>query len=133
MDVPAAGGQTGRVGRKARVDLVLDCAAPTALLPFWRDALDYREYFVDESVAILVPKEGTASPLVLQRVPEPKVAKNRMHLDIVVDDIEPEVARLVALGAQRVDDGIQAVGEIQWVRMVDPEHNEFCVCTGVEW
>jgi hypothetical protein len=121
------------MGRKARVDLVLDCANPPELAGFWREALDYRDYFIDASYAVLVPKEGIASPLVLQGVPEAKVGKNRMHLDIVVDDIEPEIARLQALGAHRIDDGIQSVGTIQWVRMADPEMNEFCVCTGVEW
>jgi hypothetical protein len=121
------------MGRKARVDLVLDCADPVKLVEFWRDALDYREYYTDASFAVLVPKEGVASPLVLQGVPEPKAGKNRMHLDIVVDEIEAEVTRLQALGATRLDDGTQRVGDIQWVRMADPELNEFCVCTGVEW
>ena len=121
------------MGKKARVDLVLDCAQPSKLVNFWRDALDYREYFTDTSFAVLVPKEGNAPPLVLQGVPEPRVAKNRMHLDIVVDDIEPEVERLQALGAHRLDEGVQSFGDTLWVRMSDPEDNEFCVCTGVEW
>src|SRR5436190_24154388 len=118
---------------KARFDLVLDCASPQQLVAFWRDALGYREYFVDTSFAVLVPKEHDSSPLVLQGVPEPKAGKNRMHLDIVVDDIEPEIERLQALGAQRLDEGVQSMGDTLWVRMSDPEHNEFCVCTGVEW
>ena len=121
------------MGQKARFELVLDCAEPSTLAEFWREALDYREYYTDVSFAVLVPKEGTASPLVLQGVPEPKTGKNRMHLDIVVDDIEPEIARLQALGAHRLDEGIQRFGDLQWVRMADPEANEFCVCTGVEW
>jgi predicted enzyme related to lactoylglutathione lyase len=118
---------------KARVDLVLDCADPRALVEFWREALGYREYFTDTSIAVLVPKEGTGSPLVLQGVPEPKAGKNRMHLDIVVDDIEPEITRLVAMGATRLDESAQTFGDTLWVRMQDPEQNEFCVCTGVEW
>jgi hypothetical protein len=118
---------------KARVDLVLDCSEPARLVEFWREALGYREYFVDTSFAVLVPKEGVAPPLVLQGVPEPKSGKNRMHLDIVVDDIESEIDRLRALGAQRLDAGVQSFGATQWVRMADPEQNEFCVCTGVEW
>src|SRR5689334_18990107 len=121
------------VGQKARIDLVIDCAGPAKLAEFWREALDYRDYYTDTAVSVLVPKDGIASPLVLQRVPEPKVGKNRMHLDIVVDDIEPEIARLVALGAERLDAGVQSLGDTLWVRMADPEHNEFCVCTGVEW
>ena len=121
------------MGQKARVDLVLDCAEPDKLVEFWREALDYREYYVDTSFAVLVPKDGISPPLVLQGVPEPRVGKNRMHLDIVVDDIEQEVERLQKLGAQRLDEDQQSVGEIKWVRMADPELNEFCVCTGVEW
>jgi len=121
------------MGNKARVDLVLDCADPAKLADFWRDALDYREYYTDTAIAVLVPKEGIAAPLVLQGVPEPKAGKNRMHLDIVVDDIEPEIARLQTLGARRLDAGVQSLGDTKWVRMADPEQNEFCVCTGVEW
>jgi len=121
------------VGLKARVDLVLDCAEPARLVEFWREALGYREYYTDTLLAVLVPEEGVAPPLVLQGVPEPKSGKNRMHLDIVVDDIEPEVERLQALGATRLDEDHQHFGDTLWVRMCDPEQNEFCVCTGVEW
>ena len=121
------------MGHKARVDLVLDCGEPQKLADFWRDALNYRDYYTDANIAVLVPKEGISPPLVLQGVPEPKAGKNRMHLDIVVDEIEPEIERLKALGAQRLDEGVRCVGETCWVRMTDPENNEFCVCTGVEW
>jgi predicted enzyme related to lactoylglutathione lyase len=121
------------VGRKARLDLVLDCSDAEQLMRFWRDALGYRVYYSSESFAVLVPGEGNASPLVLQRVPEPRVGKNRMHLDIVADEIEPEVARLESLGARRLHEGIRSVGETRWVTLADPEGNEFCVCTGVEW
>ena len=121
------------MGRRARLDLVLDCAEPERLLAFWRDALGYRVYYADSSFAVLVPGEGSASPLVLQQVPEPKVAKNRMHLDIVADDIDAEVERLETLGARRLHDDVRRVGETKWVTLADPEDNEFCVCTGVEW
>jgi predicted enzyme related to lactoylglutathione lyase len=121
------------MGHKATVELVLDCAEPQALAKFWRDALDYREYYMGANLAVLVPKEGIASPLLLQGVPEPKAGKNRMHVDIVVDDIETEVHRLQALGARRIDQGVQSFGGTRWVRMWDPEQNEFCVSTGVEW
>jgi predicted enzyme related to lactoylglutathione lyase len=121
------------MGHKATVELVLDCEEPTRLAMFWREALGYRDYFTDANLAVLVPKEGTSSPLLLQGVPEPKVGKNRMHLDIVVDDIEAEVQRLQALGARRIDEGVQSFGPTRWVRMLDPDQNEFCVSTGVEW
>ena len=122
------------MGRKARLDLVLDCAEPQLLEEFWRGALGYRTYYSSDAHVILVPSDDTnASPLVLQQVPEPKAGKNRMHIDLVADDIEPEVDRLIALGAKRVHDGVQNVGEVRWVTLLDPVGNEFCVCTGVEW
>ena len=121
------------MGHKARVELVLDCADPERLALFWRDALDYRDYYTDATLAVLVPREGIASPLLLQGVPEPKGGKNRMHLDIVVDNIEAEVNRLLNLGAHRMDEDVQDFGGIRWVRMSDPEQNEFCVSSGIEW
>jgi len=121
------------MGHRARVELVLDCAEPKRLAKFWLEALDYRDYYTDAKLAVLVPRDGIASPLLLQGVPEPKGGKNRMHLDIVVDDIEAEVHRLLALGAHRIDEGVRSFGGTRWVRMSDPEQNEFCVSTGVEW
>ena len=121
------------MGRRATVELVLDCKEPNGLAEFWREALDYRVRYTGASLVVLVPNAGIASPLLLQRVPEPKAGKNRMHLDIVVDDIEAEVHRLQALGADRIDEGVQSFGGTRWVRMSDPEQNEFCVSTGVEW
>jgi predicted enzyme related to lactoylglutathione lyase len=121
------------VGRQARLDLVLDCSNAEQLMEFWRDALGYRVHYSVDAFAVLVPEEGNASPLVLQQVSEPKAGKNRMHLDIVADEIEPEIRRLEALGARRLHDGVQSIGETRWVTLADPEGNEFCVCTGVEW
>src|ERR1700693_1744142 len=121
------------MGRKATMEIVLDCAEPTRLVKFWREALEYRDHYTDAKLGVLVPNEGTASPLLLQGVPEPKAGKNRMHLDIVVDDVEAEVHRLQALGARRIDECVQSFGGARWVRMSDLEQNEFCVSTGVEW
>jgi len=121
------------MGHKAKVEFVLDCAEPRRLATFWREALGYRDFYTDEDLAVLVPKEGTTAPLLLQGVPEPKAGKNRMHLDIVVDDIEAEIHRLKGLGAQRIDESPQSFGGTRWVRMADPEQNEFCVSTGVKW
>ena len=59
------------------------------------------------------------------RVPEPKSAKNRLHLDLAAPDVEEEVARLVWLGATRVTDTDEY--GYTWTVMADPEGNEFCV------
>ena len=59
------------------------------------------------------------------QVPEPKTAKNRIHLDVTATDVEDEVARLVELGATKVAD-MEEYG-YTWTVMADPEGNEFCV------
>jgi predicted enzyme related to lactoylglutathione lyase len=61
------------------------------------------------------------------QVPEAKVAKNRVHLDVVAPDVDAEVARLVDLGATRVAD-MEEYG-YTWTVMTDPDGNEFCVAT----
>ncbi len=59
-------------------------------------------------------------------VPGTKAIKNRLHIDVnpVGCDQAQEVARLIGLGARRVDVG---QGEQSWVVLADPEGNEFCV------
>ncbi|WP_098729914.1 VOC family protein [Brevibacterium epidermidis] len=56
---------------------------------------------------------------------EEKVVKNRLPLDSRPDDQDAEVARLLALGARRVDVG--QTGDEPWVVLADPEGNEFCI------
>ena len=99
---------------------------------FWREALGYRVHHSEPSLAVLV-HDVNASPLILQQVPEPKVGKNRMHVDIVTVNVGVEVTRLEALGARRLHDGVRSFGQVRWVTMADPENNELCVSTGVEW
>lgn len=67
----------------------------------------------------------TAVGILLQRTRDPKVFKERMHLDIETDDVEAEVTRLEALGASRWDHQ-QERGYDFWV-MRDQRDNEFCV------
>jgi predicted enzyme related to lactoylglutathione lyase len=60
----------------------------------------------------------------MQRVPEAKRVKNRVHFDLVADDFPQAVALAVELGAS-------PVGEMQedlWQVWRDPEGNEFCIC-----
>jgi len=56
-------------------------------------------------------------------VPEPKTAKNRLHLDVIAADPEAEIARLVELGATRIADRDEY--GYTWTLMADPEGNEF--------
>jgi len=63
--------------------------------------------------------------ILLQKTDDPKVSKERMHLDLETDDVEAEVKRLEVLGAKRWDHQ-QERGFDFWV-MRDPWENEFCV------
>ena len=94
---------------------------------FWSEALGWPLVWdQDEETAIRAP-DGTG-PFITWGPPiPPKIAKNRLHLDIAPPDDgdqRAEVDRLVSLGATRIDIG---QGNVDWVVMADPDGNEFCV------
>jgi hypothetical protein len=113
-----------------RIGLVLDCADPDQLATFWAPALGYTIVGGAGAYVLLVPPDPSRPKLLLQRVPESKAVKNRMHLDIEVDNVEAEVVRLEALGARRVDGGALSEYGTTWQVLTDPEGNELCVCDG---
>ena len=110
--------------------MVLDCADPEVLAQFWAPALGYTIGGRGGAYVRLLPTEPGQPHLLLQRVPEPKSAKNRMHLDIHVADIDAEAERLVSLGATRVSSSPYEERGFHWHLMADPEGNELCVCDG---
>ncbi|MFL6154819.1 MAG: VOC family protein [Marmoricola sp.] len=114
----------------AKVGLVLDCTDPEALAAFWGPALGYANVGTFGVFVALLPDGRPGPKLLLQKVGEPKPGKNRMHLDLHADDVLVEVERLVGLGASRLDDEPQTEFGTSWIRMADPEGNEFCVCSG---
>jgi len=114
----------------AHIGLVLDCRDPSALAPFWAQAIGYVELGKVDNYVLLAPDGQPGPNLLLQRVPEAKSTKNRMHLDIHTADIEVEAARLERLGARRVETEQLSEHSSHWVLMADPEGNEFCVCDG---
>ncbi len=120
-------------------DVVFDSPHPASIARFWAQALDgyqvapYDEaelarlraggiYDVEDDPSVLVvPASGARPRFIFQLVPEAKVAKNRVHLDLAADDPRAEVDRLTGLGAR-----VQA--ELAgWITMTDPDGNEFCV------
>ena len=114
----------------SRIGLVLDCEDPVALAGFWGPALGYTSLGEHGSYVVLVEPDDAEPRLLLQRVPEAKAAKNRVHFDVHVPDIEAEAERLAGLGATRIDESPLDEFDTRWVRMTDPEGNEFCVCEG---
>ena len=112
------------------IGLVLDCQDPAPLGEFWAAALDYVNVGDAGAYVVLLPNDRPGPKLLLQRVPEPKTTKNRMHLDIDAVDIEAEATRLDALGARRTHPDQLHEHGTSWILMTDPEGNEFCVCDG---
>lgn len=109
-------------------EVVMDCADHGAVVEFWAAALGYVRREVNEQYVALVPPPPAAPgrpPILFQKVPEPKVAKNRVHLDFRAEVMADEVARLVGLGAFVFAE--RALGSLRWTVMTDPEGNEFCV------
>jgi catechol 2,3-dioxygenase-like lactoylglutathione lyase family enzyme len=108
--------------------VTIDCADPRALADFWTKALGYEVRSDYEAYVQLAPPAGAPGPrLGLQRVPEPKAGKNRVHLDMAAahGDRQAEVDRLVGLGATVVDQ--QSLPGFAWTVLEDPEGNVFCV------
>jgi predicted enzyme related to lactoylglutathione lyase len=105
--------------------VVLDCRHPETLAEFWALALGYRIARVEGAFVVLLPQERGEPALILQRVPEDKVGKNRMHLDVEVDDVEASAAALVGHGAKRLSaEPVEELG-VRWIKLADPEGNEF--------
>ena len=107
------------------IEVTLDCVDLDSTAAFWQAALGYGRQDTVEGRFISLSGDGPS--LSLQRVTEPKTAKNRMHLDLLVDDVEAEVARLQALGATSVTIGPREEFGQRWFVLADPEGNEFCV------
>ncbi|MEV8535486.1 VOC family protein [Streptomyces sp. NPDC051211] len=147
--------------------VTFDAHDPWALSSFWRDVLGYvhpappgvdlpegadpRAAWDDFLARIGVPQEernsrsaiedpdGQGPRVFFQQVPEEKVAKNRVHLDVRVGPglegeeermaaLEAECTRLLALGATRVRRFEPAPPmDTGFIVMTDPEGNEFCL------
>ncbi|MFB8085769.1 VOC family protein [Streptomyces sp. NPDC055992] len=117
-------------------ELVIDCLDPQRLAEFWCEVLDFTVLDRSEDSVEIGSWEPTAEAvrtgqmpptMFFVRVPEAKTGKNRLHLDVSPVDASTadEVARLLKLGATRVDVGQGP--DRSWVVMADPEGNEFDV------
>ena len=137
--------------------VVIDCADPARLSRFWAEALGYklddppkgydswedwlREQGIPEDrwndASAVVDPDGAGPRIYLQRVPEAKTVKNRVHLDLNISGggsvpieerrgrADAEVERLLGIGATRQRTVEEPGG--YWVVMQDPEGNELCV------
>jgi hypothetical protein len=109
--------------------VTVDCRDPQGLAAFWAAALDYVMEEDEGNWLVLRPEQGNGPRLGFQQVPEPKVVKNRMHLDLqsAKDSTrDAEVARLEGLGARKIRLVVNSPTNSHML-MEDPEGNEFCV------
>ena len=122
--------------------IVFDCRDAAPLARFWAAALGWQVapydeeeldrlasrgiYDPEDDPSVMVePPEAGQPVLFFTEVPEEKITKNRVHLDVSGDPVEDEVDRLVELGAE-IRNWAEEDGGI-WCVMLDPEGNEFCV------
>jgi hypothetical protein len=106
--------------------ITIDCLDSQPVAAFWMAALGYDIAARDGTWVQLRDPRGVGPLLSIDPVPESKIVKNRVHLDLRPDDtMEAEVARLERLGAHQVR-VVSNDGRIHTV-MADPEGNEFCV------
>ncbi|MEU4391958.1 VOC family protein [Kribbella sp. NPDC023855] len=138
-----------------QVQVTFDCAEPERVARFWCEVLGYvvpppppgfgswEEFNLSlpaerqDSAFACVDPEGIGPRLFFQRVPEGKVVKNRVHLDVRVATglvgeerlavLEAECARLVALGAERYELLVADGYNESCLVMKDVEGNEFCL------
>lgn len=97
-------------------DLCIDATDPVALGAFWGAALGLELHRQDNGDAYLTGPTS-AHTIWVTRVPEPKTAKHRVHLDVNTDSVE----RLERLGATVLD-----AESHRWTVMADPEGGELC-------
>ena len=112
------------------IEIGIDCHDPAALARFWISATGYElgDFDPAEIYLDLQPPTRDLPVIYLQRVPEGKLAKNRMHLDLYVEDVNLAADFLEAQGGSRIGDLQTGSAGGQWQVMADPEGNEFCLC-----
>ena len=122
-----------------KIQVTFDCADPERVARFWCEVLGYVVPPDEEGepVSACVDPNGVGPRLYFQRVPEGKVVKNRVHIDVRVGTglvgaerlaaLEAESARLVALGAVQLYVQLADEENESCITMQDVEGNEFCL------
>ena len=110
--------------------IVVDAHDPLALAQFWEAASGWTiGRRSDDGVSLHAPHDRPPD-IDFVRVPDAKVVKNRVHLDVAPfadDDRDAEAKRLIDLGAVEIDIGQHDDPETTWTVLADPEGNEFCL------
>jgi predicted enzyme related to lactoylglutathione lyase len=114
--------------RNGELVIVIDCSDLERSAQFWASVLGFTAGRATPGpYRSLIPAGGQGIEVLLQRVPDDKRQKNRLHLDLRTADMDAEVSRILGLGATLVTE--QAVMEDgwRWHILADPDGSELCV------
>ncbi|MEU4394552.1 VOC family protein [Kribbella sp. NPDC023855] len=103
--------------------VVFDCTNAAELAGFWAGVLKSEVDAGGNEFFATVNKGGDGTVLMFIQVPEQRVGKNRLHVDLATRDWAAEVDRVVGLGAKRV--GEYDEYGTHWITLADPEGNVF--------
>ena len=106
--------------------ITFDSENPSIPGKFWSEALGWQISISNDEEVVVENPNGGADLLFLKN-PDPRMVKNRVHLDIRPENQTVEVARLENLGAKKIEIGQSDDPRTSWVVMEDPEGNIFCV------
>lgn len=107
-------------------NVVINCENPQQLSGFWARALEM-DVLEDHGSFMLLGRPGSPVTLGLQRVPEPRSGRNRVHIDLRGEPRDAAAQRLAGLGATIQGEERPPGLDLVWTVMADPEGNEFCV------
>jgi predicted enzyme related to lactoylglutathione lyase len=107
-------------------EVTIDCGDPERVAAFWAALLDCPAEPGEEGWFHLGPTVRGGPRINFQPVPEAKVGKARVHLDIWVDDLDAAISRVEQLGGAHTGE-VHTAAEGTDVVMIDPEGTEFCL------
>jgi predicted enzyme related to lactoylglutathione lyase len=108
--------------------IVIDCSDLDVSARFWAGVLGYTAgQATGAPYRSLTPESGAGIDVLLQRVPDVKDRKNRLHLDLRTPDLDAEVGRVLDLGATLLTGEPVTEDGWSWHILADPDGNEFCV------
>jgi predicted enzyme related to lactoylglutathione lyase len=103
-----------------------DANDPYRLAGFWSALMGLAVTEVGPDYAELAPLFDGGPTLLFLQVPEGKAVKNRVHLDLAVENVATAVEQALTLGATPAEG--ELAGPFVWKVLCDPEGNEFCLC-----